>query len=468
MKGVKQLKKNTKAIKIGVFAAVTVLAIVLTMIEPFAGLEKTGMVFLGIFIWWVVMMVLELIPTHMSTIAALVLAVATGCGTTADAFGSFSGTTVWLLIGAFGLATALSNSGLLNRLAVNIMRLFPGTYTGQLLGLSLASLICAPCVPSTTAKCTILVPLAGTVGDKMGYEPHSKGAIGFFNVVNVITNFGGCMFLTGGVVVAVIIAMVTDTFTWFGWLKIFLVWGIIMVVLTVLVSIILYKPGKGEGKTLSKEELSALVKELGPMSKKELCALIILVLTIAAWMTESIHGIPTYAVALAAWILMTACGLFSGMDFMTKILWPIVVLVGGILGIITLLGTTGVGAWISGLVAPVVTPFANTPVLLLAILCVVVTLLMFAMVQGPAQAAVFITLLSGTAINPVIIAFVVMLSAQVFVMPFQLATVISAEGVSNGRIAHKDIVPTAWAYIVINIIAVVASVPWWSMLGLIG
>lgn len=459
---------DKKKIKVTIFAIVSALAVLLALIPPFAGLEKKGMIFLGIFVWWVVMMVLELIPTHMSTVAALVLAVALKCGSTGEAFGAFAGTTVWLLIGAFGLATSLAASGLLNRLALNIMRLFPGTYTGQVLGLSLASLVCAPCVPSTTAKCSILVPLAGMVSDKMGYAPHSKGAIGLFNVVNVLTNFAGCMFLTGGVVVGVIIAMVPETFTWFGWLKIFLVWGIVVVGLTILVSLFKYKPGKEEGKTLSKDDIKAMIDALGPMNKKEISALIILVLTIAAWMTETVHGIPTYAVAIIAWVLMTACGLFGPMDFMTKILWPIVVLVGGILGIITLLSSTGVGAWISGLVAPVITPFAGSPVILLIILCIIVTLLMFAMVQGPAQAAVFITLLSGTTINPLIIAFTVMLASQVFVMPFQLATVISACGVSGGRIEHKDIVPTAWAYIIINIIAVVASVPWWSLLGLIG
>ena len=457
-----------KLIKICIFVIVSAIAIILAVVEPFAGLEKKGMIFLGIFVWWVVMMILELIPTHMSTIAALVLSVATGCGTTGDAFGAFAGTTVWLLIGAFGLATSLANSGLLNRLALNIMRIFPGNYTGQVLGLSLASLVCAPCVPSTTAKCSILVPLAGMVGDKMGYKPHSKGAIGLFSVVNIITNFAGCMFLTGGIIVGVIIAMVPETFTWFSWLKIFIVWGVVVVGLSVLVSLFFYRPGKDEGKNLSKDDIKAMINELGKMSKKETSALIILVLTIAAWMTESMHGIPTYAVAVIAWVLMTACGLFSPMDFMTKILWPIVVLVGGILGIITLLGITGVGAWISNLVAPVVTPFVGSPVLLLVILCVVVTLLMFAMVQGPAQAAVFIALLAGTTIHPLIIAFTVMLASQVFVLPFQLSTVISAEGVSGGRIEHKDIVPTAWAYAVINIIAIVVSVPWWKFLDLIG
>lgn len=460
--------EKKKLIKICVFAIVSILAIAFMFIEPFNGLDRKGMTFLGIFIWWVVMMVLELIPTHMSSIVALVLAVATGCGTTGEAFNAFSGTTVWLLIGAFGLATSISNSGLLNRLALNIMRLFPGTYTGQVLGLSLASLVCAPCVPSTTAKCTILVPLAGMVGDKMGYAPHSKGAIGLFSVVNIITNFAGCMFLTGGVIVGVIIAMVPEGFTWFGWLRVFLVWGIVVVVLTALFSLVFYKPAKDEDKTLSKQDIKAMVDELGPMSKQEICALVILLLTIAAWMTESIHGVPTYAVALLSWILMTACGLFSAPEFMTKILWPIVVLVGGILGIITLLSTTGVGSWISGLVAPAVTPFMGIPAVLLVILCAIAGLLMFAMVQGPAQAAVFITLLAGTTIHPVIIAFTVMLAAQVFVMPFQLSTVIAAEGVSGGRIDHKDVVPSAWAYIIINMLAVVASVPWWKLLNLIG
>lgn len=53
------------------------------------------------------MMVIELIPTHMSTLAAFVLCVATRTGTTEQAFGAFSGTTCRLLIGAFGLAAWL-------------------------------------------------------------------------------------------------------------------------------------------------------------------------------------------------------------------------------------------------------------------------------------------------------------------------------------------------------------------------
>ena len=459
-------KKNV--IKLVAFAIVTVLSVTLGLIEPFPGLEKTGMIFLGIFIWWVMMMIVELIPNALTCVLALVLSVAFGCGTTAEAFGSFSGATVWLLIGAFGLATALANSGLLNRLAINVMRLFPGTYAGQVWGLSLASVVCAPAVPSTTAKSTILIPLACMVGEKMGYAPKSKGMTGLFSVTNIITNFGGCMFLTGGVVVGIILALTPDPVSWLGWLKIFGLWGVIVVVLAALFSLFFYKPAPGEGKKLDKAEIKAMADDLGPMTKKEIGALVILIIAVAAWMTESMHGVPTYAVALLSWIAMSACGLFSPADFMSKIMWPIVIMVGGTLGLIGLLGTTGVGAWISSLVAPAVLIFADKPVVLLLIICVVTTLLMFGLVQGPVSAAVFVTLLAGAPVSPLIIAFVTSMAAMVYVLPFQLPTVMAAEGIAEGRVDHKDVMPSAWAYILINMVAVAASVPWWTALGLIG
>ena len=459
-------KKNV--IKLVAFAIVTVLSVTLGLIEPFPGLEKTGMIFLGIVIWWVMMMIVELIPNALTCVLALVLSVAFGCGTTAEAFGSFSGATVWLLIGAFGLATALANSGLLNRLAINVMRLFPGTYAGQVWGLSLASVVCAPAVPSTTAKSTILIPLACMVGDKMGYAPKSKGMTGLFSVTNIITNFGGCMFLTGGVVVGIILALTPDPVSWLGWLKIFGLWGVIVVVLAALFSLFFYKPAPGEGKKLDKAEIKAMADDLGPMTKKEIGALVILIVAVAAWMTESMHGVPTYAVALLSWIAMSACGLFSPADFMSKIMWPIVIMVGGTLGLIGLLGTTGVGAWISSLVAPAVLIFADKPVVLLLIICVVTTLLMFGLVQGPVSAAVFVTLLAGAPVSPLIIAFVTSMAAMVYVLPFQLPTVMAAEGIAEGRVDHKDVMPSAWAYILINMVAVAASVPWWTALGLIG
>ncbi|HJB04453.1 MAG TPA: hypothetical protein H9715_01735, partial [Candidatus Merdibacter merdigallinarum] len=94
--------------------------------------------------------------------------------------------------------------------------------------------------------------------------------------------------------------------------------------------------------------------------------------------------------------------------------------------------------------------------------------LMFGLVQGPVSAAVFVTLLAAAPVSPLIIAFVTSMAAMVYILPFQLPTVMAAEGIAEGKVDHKDVMPSAWAYILINMVAVAASVPWWTALGLIG
>lgn len=460
------MKKLSTAKKI-IFFAVTALAIALAFIPPFEGLDAIGMRFLGLFIWWIVVMIIEVLPSHTTCILVLTLAVALGCAPTATAFGAFGSSTIWLMVGAFGIAAGLSTSGLLNRLSLGVMQMFPGTYQGQVFALALASLVCAPAIPSSAAKCAITFPLAGAVSDKMGYKPHSKGTIGFFTITNHITNMAGNMFLTGSLSIPIILAMCTDTFTWFGWLKIFFVWGLVVIGLTLIFVLVVYKPDKEDRVEIPKEELRKMFTDLGPMSKAEKGSLAVLVLTIALWMTESIHGIPTYAVSLLAWVALSALGLFSPADFMTKILWPVVAMVGGILGAITMLSSTGVASWISSLVAPVVNPFMNSPAILIIIVFFISVLLMFAMVQGPVTAALFVTLLSQTSLNPVVIAFVASLGAYVYILPFQFPGTITAMGVYGGRVEHKDIVKSAWAWEVINLIAFAASIPLWSLLGLL-
>ena len=458
-------KKITKLI---IFAVMSVLGVVIAFLPPPETLGVEAMRFLGIFIWWIAMMCLELIPTYMSSLAACALCVAAGAGTPAQAFGAFGSSTCWLLIGAFGLAGGLGNSGFMKRLALNVMRLFPGSYKGQMAGMAVASLVVAPCIPSTAAKCSILVPLAGVVSDEMGYAPHSKGTVGLFSVTQMITNFAGVMFLTGGLIVPSVLAVSGASMTWFEWFKTFLPWGIVMVTLILVFNIFYFNPKKeGVDSKLDKDVLKQKCAELGPMSKQEKIALGVLVVTIFLWVTEgSLHSIPTFVVALGAWVVLTAAGLFSYSDFCNKILWSIYVLVGAILGMLTMISTTGVSSWLASLVAPVVSSVGNQSVILLLVIIVIATLAMFALVNSMVTGALFVTLLAGCGIDPVIVAFVTFMAAGVYVLNFQQVTVISALGVSQGRVEHKDIVPTAWAYIVIQTIAVLVSIPWWNMLGL--
>ena len=75
------------SVKKVLFILATILMIAFFFIDPFPGLEPAGMRFLGIFIWWIVLLVTELMPNYLACLAALVLSIAVGSATFEQAFG---------------------------------------------------------------------------------------------------------------------------------------------------------------------------------------------------------------------------------------------------------------------------------------------------------------------------------------------------------------------------------------------
>ena len=57
------------------------------------------------------------------------------------AFHSFTNSTIWMFMALFCMATAISKTGLLRRIALLMMRLFSPTFFGQTLALLIAGLI---------------------------------------------------------------------------------------------------------------------------------------------------------------------------------------------------------------------------------------------------------------------------------------------------------------------------------------
>ena len=174
------------------------------------------------------------------------------------------------------------------------------------------------------------------------------------------------------------------------------------------------------------------------------------------------------AVALGAWIILSCFNLFSFADFTTKIAWSVWAMVGGILGVTGLLGTTGVAPWLGNLVAPVVNAVSGNPFILIMMIGILHVLMVFGLVTYAVTGSIFISMLSAAPISPLVIIFAACQGSSTFVLPFQQVGVISSIGMTGGRIEHKDIVPAAWAFVISNIIAMAISIPWWQMIGFIG
>ena len=54
------------------------------------------------------------------------------------------------------LGAAVAHSGLLKRLTLLVMKAFPGTYLGQLLGITISGVVISPLIPSGTARLALV------------------------------------------------------------------------------------------------------------------------------------------------------------------------------------------------------------------------------------------------------------------------------------------------------------------------
>ena len=72
---------------------------------------------------------------------------------------AFSESSVWLLLSSFALSLGISKSGLLKRISLYILKIFPGNFPGQALGLITVGTVIGPFIPNLSAKSAILAPL---------------------------------------------------------------------------------------------------------------------------------------------------------------------------------------------------------------------------------------------------------------------------------------------------------------------
>ena len=226
-----------------------ILAIIIANIAPPEDLTVESMRFAGLFVCMIIWMVLNVWPDFVITLVGLTACVIWKVADFGTVFAPFSGTSVWLVIGAFGISAGVAKSGLLKRLSYMILSVFPENFKGQVLALFSAGFVISPLIPSLNAKAAILAPFSAQVSESLGYEKGSKGARGLYGAVVIITTIVGMAFFSGAVPVATLIGMMPDEqaagMHWMSWFSGTWLWMVVIMVLSFLAIIFVLsrKPG---------------------------------------------------------------------------------------------------------------------------------------------------------------------------------------------------------------------------------
>ena len=141
-----------------------------------AGVTLQAWTLLSIFTSTIVGLVLEPLPVGAWAMLSVTTALATGTLTFPQAFSAFTNDVIWLIVVSFFFARGFEQTGLGERVATIFVKLVGKSTLGLAYGLSLAEMLIAPAMPSTTARAGgIFMPIINSLSLSSGSKPSERG-----------------------------------------------------------------------------------------------------------------------------------------------------------------------------------------------------------------------------------------------------------------------------------------------------
>ncbi len=316
-------------------------------------LTREGKAAVGLFLlaatWWV----FEVVPIGITSITIGVVQALFLIRPARVAFTDFMEPSVWFILGSLVIGMVFTKTGLTKRMAYKMLALV-GERT---------SMICLGCFVMTaalthimahTAVAATVYPLLMAIYALYGEEDKpTKFGKGLFIGMAYVAGAGSIITLLGAARGAVAIGFFKDIvgreISFFeltkymfplGWLMTFLLWGFFMV---------FFKPERSTIPGL-RERVRNLYARLGPISRQEILALVIvggavLIMSLRSFV-PALSGLDKSAVILTGTILFFLFNILT-IDDLEEIPWNIILLFGGAMSIGFCLWQTGAAKWMA-------------------------------------------------------------------------------------------------------------------------
>ena len=459
-------------LRIGGALASIALPVLLWDLTPPSGLEQPGLrvmvLLLGAAIAWLA----EPVPDFAVALALAAALSATGLVALPVAFSGFSSSSWLLTLGGLAVAAAMARTGLLFRIALGLLRLFPATATGQMFALLLGGVAVTPLVPQSVARVAAILPVAGEIGQSLGYAPRSNGSarLAFAGLVGYW--YFSSIFLTGLATNFFLLQLLTPAdrsrFSWTGWLGAAAPAGLICLAGATAALILLFRPEPTSARL--QDAAARQQRVLGPLTGGEKLALLGAGLLIAGLIAQPVLNLDPALLALAALVVLMT-GALDRERFRTSIDWGFLMFFGAILGSAGAMQATHVDRWIAaglveraaGLPDPgvVLIALAAATILLRSVLPSRPTMVLLVLAVVPAS--------SQLGISPWLAGLTVLLCANIWILPYQgLEYLVAREATGGQAFDDRQGTRLGAALTAVRFAAIALSVPAWKLMGLLG
>ncbi|HEY2921255.1 MAG TPA: SLC13 family permease [Candidatus Binatia bacterium] len=442
--------------------------------QPDLGLDSTATKLLGLISCTLIFWVFRALPDYGVALAFAMVIILTKLDTAQTVMGGFASTTWFMTLGVLGLGAAITGSGLFYRFSLHLVRMFPLSYYWQIIATGIMGVIVMALIPQQTARTVITSQMLVNLSESLGYKTPSRASTGLFVASFLGLGQLGFLFLTGSttslIAWGLLPADVRAQFTWGYWFVTALPPTLVVIVIILLCTILLYRP-ESQPK-ISYTMVQTQLNILGKLSHKEWISFGVLFFTVTGWLTASYHGIDGAWIAIIAFAILVNTGIVDWNMLRKGIDWELLIHMGVTLSIPTLLKQAKIDQWLVDVMSPLILPFMDSPAwffLIIAVLTYALKLVFTSFLAVVTLCVALLPLSIDVGMSPWIIAMVVLIASEVWFFPYQVDWHMLAYSTTDGKgFSYPLMLWINPIYAFAYIIALIAAIPYWRYLGLIG
>lgn len=338
----------------------------------------------------------EAIPLAITALLIPVVAALTGTMDVGKSFSGFAHPLIFLFLGGFGLAAALSRQELDRWLAMRIMVLGRGNFHTTAIALFMVSALLSMWI-SNTATVALLLPVAlgilGNISNRCGTSTSEKVAPYLLLGIAYSASIGGIGTLIGTPPNAIAAAQLKISFT--EWLKIGIPCVIVLLPVLFFLLRLLARPGQVPAFEVKTEPFH--------FSPKRVITLAVFFLAVCGWLfsgqLSGVLGITKSfdtLVALSAVLLLAALRLVRWRDIDRATDWGVLLLFGGGITLSRVLGSTGASQFLAAQIQHLT---AGWPVIFIVGVVVLFVIFLTELSSNTASTALLVPIFAAVAVD---------------------------------------------------------------------
>lgn len=365
-------------------AVIVSVGLLLSLLPAPEGLSREGWIYFSLFVTVFIALIVEPFPSAFIGLAGVVIACFLKIGPPATqselssekvlswGLSGFSNTTVWLIFVAFMFALGYEKTGLGKRISLLLVSKMGRKTLGLGYSIALADLLLSPFMPSNTARSGgTIFPIVKNIpplyGSSPENEPRKIGAyLAWIGISS--TCITSSMFSTALATNVLANSLIDDIGvngpSWGEWFLYFLPVGIILMIITPLITYWIYPPSLKRSDTIPQWAKSEL-HGMGAISRNEIVMASLSFLALILWILGKSLDINATVSALAVLCLMILFNVISWNDILTnRAAWNVFLWFGALVTLAGGLNNVGFLGWFANKITAGIESFPPTVILL--------------------------------------------------------------------------------------------------------